>query len=52
VIRDPKPAAARGRTTPWVRMGLIAAAVVAVGYGGFLAWRAYAKPAAPALGTL
>jgi PEGA domain len=52
VIRDPKPVAARGRTTPWVRMGLIAAAVVAVGYGGFLAWRAYAKPAAPALGTL
>src|SRR5262249_28530363 len=51
-VKEAKPAPARIARAPWLRIALVAIAVVAVGYGGFLAWRAYSKPAAPALGSL
>jgi hypothetical protein len=48
------PAAKRGRFNlrNWRRIALVGFAVAAVSLGGMIAFRAYRKPAAPALGTL
>jgi hypothetical protein len=52
VIKDTRPAAARPVNTRWVRMALAGVAVVVIGYGAFLACRAYTKPVPPVPGTL